>query len=65
MKSGPNAWTSYTLATWGVGWPPPRGWRESLRRKWQMERRWNRENDAKDDVDELTRRWLEVMRGED
>mgnify|MGYP001363811779 CR=1 FL=1 len=48
-----GGWTALTLATWGVDWPPKRGWRERLRRKWQMEQRLLRENDV-----ELDRRWF-------
>lgn len=28
-------WTKYTLATWGVPWPPPHGWRRGLEYQWQ------------------------------
>ena len=34
-----TGWTAMQLAEWGVRWPPPMGWRERLRIRWeQMER---------------------------
>ena len=30
-KSPRGAWTKATLASWGVPWPPPKGWRTALR----------------------------------
>ena len=33
--SGPGGWTRKQLAAWGVGWPPPRGWRRNLKREWE------------------------------
>jgi hypothetical protein len=29
-----GSWTAATLAEWGVGWPPQKGWREDLRQRW-------------------------------
>lgn len=29
-KSAKGGWDRATLAAWGVGWPPPKGWRQSL-----------------------------------
>ena len=29
-KSAKGGWDRATLAAWGVGWPPPRGWRQML-----------------------------------
>lgn len=29
-KSEKGGWTKAVLAQWGVGWPPPKGWRELL-----------------------------------
>lgn len=30
-----GGWTKDTLAQWGIPWPPPKGWRERLRREWE------------------------------
>lgn len=32
-----GGWTRATLATWGVPWPPPRGWRRRLAAQWEWE----------------------------
>ena len=29
-KSKKGGWTKETLAQWGVPWPPPKGWKQSL-----------------------------------
>lgn len=29
-RSEKGGWSKATLAQWGVGWPPPKGWREML-----------------------------------
>lgn len=29
-RSPAGGWTAETLATWGVPWPPPKGWRTEL-----------------------------------
>lgn len=29
-KSGVNGWRRDTLAEWGVPWPPPPGWKETI-----------------------------------
>ena len=29
-RSKKGAWTRETLASWGVPWPPPKGWRKAL-----------------------------------
>lgn len=29
-RSPQGGWTRKQLATWGVKWPPPRGWRQAL-----------------------------------
>jgi hypothetical protein len=29
-KSKNGGWTKETLASWGVPWPPPKGWRKAL-----------------------------------
>lgn len=31
-KSPKGGWTKKQLASWGVQWPPPKGWREKLLR---------------------------------
>lgn len=31
-----GAWTAKQLAEWGVGWPPLRGWRETLATRYQQ-----------------------------
>lgn len=28
-----GGWTRDTLASWGVGWPPPKGWKKELERR--------------------------------
>ncbi len=28
-----GAWTAKQLRAWGIGWPPPKGWRQQLARK--------------------------------
>ena len=34
----PNGgWTRAVLASWGVPWPPPRGWRKELTDAWAKE----------------------------
>ena len=30
-----GSWTRAQLAQWGVPWPPPKGWRAALERKWK------------------------------
>ena len=32
-RSKNGGWTRPTLSTWGVPWPPPRGWRRALERQ--------------------------------
>jgi hypothetical protein len=32
-----GGWTREQLAAWGVPWPPPKGWRQALTQRWQME----------------------------
>jgi len=32
-----GGWTKATLASWGVFWPPPRGWRRRLEAQWRRE----------------------------
>lgn len=34
-KTPAGAWSRATLAEWGVPWPPPKGWRKELTRKWE------------------------------
>lgn len=29
-RTAGGSWTRATLATWGVSWPPPKGWKERL-----------------------------------
>lgn len=29
-KSEKGGWSKATLAQWGIGWPPPKGWKEML-----------------------------------
>jgi len=29
-KTPAGGWTKATLASWGVPWPPPKGWRREL-----------------------------------
>jgi hypothetical protein len=31
-----GAWTKRQLAAWGVPWPPPRGWKADLEKRWRM-----------------------------
>lgn len=35
-RAGTDAWTAITLATWGVPWPPPAGWRARLEFEWRV-----------------------------
>lgn len=37
IAAGNEAWSAKTLASWGVPWPPPRGWRIVLRARWEQE----------------------------
>jgi hypothetical protein len=30
QRTPAGGWTRATLAAWGIGWPPPRGWRQAL-----------------------------------
>lgn len=30
-----GGWTKAQLAQWGVPWPPPKGWKHELERKWR------------------------------
>lgn len=30
-----GGWTRATLASWGIEWPPPRGWRRRLEVEWR------------------------------
>jgi hypothetical protein len=34
-----HGFTRKTLELWGIGWPPPRGWRRDLRRRWEAAQR--------------------------
>ena len=34
-KTAAGGWTRATLASWGVAWPPPKGWRKVLEIKWR------------------------------
>lgn len=36
-QSPAGGWSKRQLATWGVPWPPPKGWRDELNRKWMDE----------------------------
>jgi len=36
-KTHRGAWTARTLAHWGISWPPKKGWRDELRRRWLLE----------------------------
>lgn len=29
-----GAWTAATLANWGIAWPPRKGWRRRLEKRW-------------------------------
>lgn len=29
-KSSKNGWTKKQLSEWGIGWPPPKGWKDAL-----------------------------------
>jgi len=29
-----GGWTAECLAAWGIGWPPPKGWRDKLEAQW-------------------------------
>lgn len=33
--SAAGGWTAVQLAAWGIAWPPKKGWRDELRRRWQ------------------------------
>ena len=35
-RSPRGGFTRATLASWGVPWPPPKGWRKRLERDWKM-----------------------------
>lgn len=37
-ESGAGGWTKAQLAMWGVSWPPPRGWRKDLERRWREQK---------------------------
>ena len=32
-----GGWTKAQLEIWGVEWPPPKGWRKTLERRWIKE----------------------------
>lgn len=34
-RSVRGGWSQATLAAWGVPWPPPKGWRQDLERRWR------------------------------
>ena len=34
-----HGFTRKTLELWGIGWPPPRGWRRDLTRRWEAAQR--------------------------
>lgn len=36
-QSGVGGWNRETLATWGVSWPPPKGWRQELDEAWRAQ----------------------------
>ena len=36
-RTSAGKWTKVKLAAWGVSWPPPKGWREELERRWAGE----------------------------
>lgn len=36
--TGGCGWSAKTLATWGVPWPPPAGWRNELQKRWLASR---------------------------
>lgn len=36
-KSPAGGWTRVTLSRWGIGWPPPKGWRKELERAFAAE----------------------------
>ncbi len=35
-RTANGGWRREDLGRWGVPWPPPHGWREQLKRKWDM-----------------------------
>jgi hypothetical protein len=37
MATEARGWTREVLAGWGVPWPPKRGWRKELIKKWESE----------------------------
>jgi len=37
-ESGNGGWTAMQLAEWGIAWPPAKGWRDELRKKWENTR---------------------------
>jgi hypothetical protein len=34
-KTKNGGWTRTILAEWGIGWPPPKGWKKELYKKYQ------------------------------
>lgn len=36
-RTAKGGWTKETLASWGVSWPPPKGWKEALADAWRDE----------------------------
>lgn len=34
-KTSNGAWTRAQLAEWGVPWPPPKGWKGELIKRWE------------------------------
>lgn len=38
-ETGNGGWTRARLASWGVPWPPPGGWRKDLERRWKEQNR--------------------------
>lgn len=37
-RTAAGGFAKKTLASWGVPWPPPRGWRNALEKRWRRER---------------------------
>ena len=38
-KTKNGGWAKSTLASWGVSWPPPKGWKKQLTRAYLSEKK--------------------------
>lgn len=41
-----GGWTRRTLESWGVAWPPYKGWKKDLQSKWEFEQALLRDKSA-------------------